>query len=453
MVPERVEARIPKSQLVRVGPAHSAATAMTASGRNRRPWPRSVRGDGAAVPAARAERVAARPEAPSASRRRWQQHQPRSAPSGTGRPHPGSPARAPGASARSRSRPAAPVRPPSREAHVAGSAPPRQRSGGDDDSERERRRGRTGPRLRLRWNPMTGRRVMSLLALAVAGSAAGWVRSGQRVPSDAPATSCRWSRARASCLQVLRMRQRARTRSARWSWWSIERGYRSSDGAAAPSTSRLLKLGWSGADARHGDEHAADSPGHKLRLTYATAVGDLQGIDLGWIHRPRTIALALSRAIFVARADHVDAARARGFLAVCASLERQTAVRTDGHVPAPPSRSRRSSPTSSRRQPESVRTSGSGSPRRAAATICSSSDATRSARRRAPPPARARAAAPRPARSAAHRRARSVRAAPRGGSAPPRVRGRSPRGCASPRRRMPEGGCRGSARARARSEG
>ena len=33
-------------------------------------------------------------------------------------------------------------------------------------------------------------------------------------------------------------------------------------------------------------------------MTYATAYGDLKGIDLGWIKRSRTITLALSRALF-----------------------------------------------------------------------------------------------------------------------------------------------------------
>ena len=55
-------------------------------------------------------------------------------------------------------------------------------------------------------------------------------------------------------------------------------------------------------------------PGHKLRVTYATASGDLRGVDLGSIQRSRRIALALSRALF----DHAPAmsrdARGRRFL-------------------------------------------------------------------------------------------------------------------------------------------
>ena len=61
---------------------------------------------------------------------------------------------------------------------------------------------------------------------------------------------------------------------------------------------RLRRLGWSGSAGDNGDEQAAESPGHKLRVTYATAAGDLIGWDLGWIKRPRPIALTLSHLMF-----------------------------------------------------------------------------------------------------------------------------------------------------------
>jgi hypothetical protein len=60
----------------------------------------------------------------------------------------------------------------------------------------------------------------------------------------------------------------------------------------------LEQRGWSISDGDISDEKAAESPGHKLRVTYATASGDLKGIDLGWIQRSRVVALALSRAMF-----------------------------------------------------------------------------------------------------------------------------------------------------------
>jgi hypothetical protein len=56
--------------------------------------------------------------------------------------------------------------------------------------------------------------------------------------------------------------------------------------------------GWNGVTADTGNERAAESPGHKYRVTYATASGDLTGIDLGWIKRSRKIAVALSRSLF-----------------------------------------------------------------------------------------------------------------------------------------------------------
>ena len=61
---------------------------------------------------------------------------------------------------------------------------------------------------------------------------------------------------------------------------------------------RLHAAGWSSANADIGNEHSADSPGHKLRLTYATAALDLEAIDLGWVRRAGSITRALSRTMF-----------------------------------------------------------------------------------------------------------------------------------------------------------
>jgi hypothetical protein len=74
--------------------------------------------------------------------------------------------------------------------------------------------------------------------------------------------------------------------------------YRSADQLVKDEHRLLLGRGWTGANAETGEQHAADSPGHKLRVTYATAYGDLKGIDLGWIKRSRKITLALSNAMF-----------------------------------------------------------------------------------------------------------------------------------------------------------
>lgn len=74
--------------------------------------------------------------------------------------------------------------------------------------------------------------------------------------------------------------------------------YKNSQDFLGIERERLVTLGWTREGADTGNEHAVDSPGHKLRLTYATALGDLTGIDLGWIKRPRPITLALSRTLF-----------------------------------------------------------------------------------------------------------------------------------------------------------
>jgi hypothetical protein len=78
----------------------------------------------------------------------------------------------------------------------------------------------------------------------------------------------------------------------------VGRSYKTSQDLLGVERERLVSLGWSREGADTGNEHAADSPGHKLRVTYSTALGDLTGIDLGWIKRPRPITLALSRSVF-----------------------------------------------------------------------------------------------------------------------------------------------------------
>jgi hypothetical protein len=74
--------------------------------------------------------------------------------------------------------------------------------------------------------------------------------------------------------------------------------YGSSTALLAGEQRRLGQLGWTSGVGDTGDERSADSPGHKLRLTYATASNDLMGIDFGWIERRRPIALALSTEMF-----------------------------------------------------------------------------------------------------------------------------------------------------------
>jgi hypothetical protein len=125
-------------------------------------------------------------------------------------------------------------------------------------------------------------------------AACGQGNASQRTPQLAKLPLVRGSRV---SVQVLRCDKGANGFCA-WELVVIGNGYRSSEALLRSEHHRLLELGWSGANGDIGDEHAADSPGHKLRLTYATADGDLKGIDLGWIHRSRKVALALSQAIF-----------------------------------------------------------------------------------------------------------------------------------------------------------
>ena len=78
----------------------------------------------------------------------------------------------------------------------------------------------------------------------------------------------------------------------------VDRRFRTSLDMLIGERDELVKHGWSRTSGDTGNERAAESPGHKLRVTYATAYGDLQGIDLGWINRPQAITMALSRALF-----------------------------------------------------------------------------------------------------------------------------------------------------------
>ena len=74
--------------------------------------------------------------------------------------------------------------------------------------------------------------------------------------------------------------------------------YGSSTALLNAERQHLLASGWTLADAQTGDESGADSPGHKLRLTFATASLDLKDLDLGWIQRAPVIGRSLSRTMF-----------------------------------------------------------------------------------------------------------------------------------------------------------
>jgi hypothetical protein len=78
----------------------------------------------------------------------------------------------------------------------------------------------------------------------------------------------------------------------------VDRRYANSWKLVEGERRSLSQHGWTQTNADTGDEHAAQSPGHKLRVTYATAMGDLKDVELGWVTRSRAISLALSKTIF-----------------------------------------------------------------------------------------------------------------------------------------------------------
>jgi hypothetical protein len=78
----------------------------------------------------------------------------------------------------------------------------------------------------------------------------------------------------------------------------VDPRYKSSTDLLEGEHRHLRDHGWAGAAPDTGEQRAAESPGNKLRVTYATAFGDLKGIDVGWIKRPWPITAALSRAMY-----------------------------------------------------------------------------------------------------------------------------------------------------------
>ncbi len=80
----------------------------------------------------------------------------------------------------------------------------------------------------------------------------------------------------------------------------VDKQAHSSGSLVASEHRQLHSLGWTTSAGDDGVQVAADSPGHKLRLTYATALGDLFGLDMDWLKqpRPRAIGLSLAQTMF-----------------------------------------------------------------------------------------------------------------------------------------------------------
>lgn len=65
--------------------------------------------------------------------------------------------------------------------------------------------------------------------------------------------------------------------------------------------SLLLARKWTGSSAATGDELADESPGHQVRLTYATPYGELKDIALGFVQRGWRTQQALSAQMFAGK--------------------------------------------------------------------------------------------------------------------------------------------------------
>lgn len=78
----------------------------------------------------------------------------------------------------------------------------------------------------------------------------------------------------------------------------VSRGFRSSTDLLAGEARRLRGLGWTSTIGDTPQERSADSPGHRLRLSYALASDDLRSWDQGTLKRRPGIARALAYAMF-----------------------------------------------------------------------------------------------------------------------------------------------------------
>jgi hypothetical protein len=74
--------------------------------------------------------------------------------------------------------------------------------------------------------------------------------------------------------------------------------YKTSQALRLTYGASLRKMGWTTTKGPDGNETAADSPGHELRLTFATAYEDLLGVDSNWIQRTAAISHSLSSIMF-----------------------------------------------------------------------------------------------------------------------------------------------------------
>jgi hypothetical protein len=145
---------------------------------------------------------------------------------------------------------------------------------------------------------MIGRRLGAstalLTALALAAAGCGGAGSGQRAPTVGSVPLISGSRI------VTQVRACDRGSNAYCAIDLVVRNgaYNSSDILMRDEGTLLKKDGWTLSHGDTGEQSAANSPGHKLRLTFTTAAGDLQEVDLGAINRPWPIVYSLSSSMF-----------------------------------------------------------------------------------------------------------------------------------------------------------
>jgi hypothetical protein len=143
-----------------------------------------------------------------------------------------------------------------------------------------------------------GPRRAALLAAAVAGLAGcGGGRSGQASLSLSQLPLVPGARAVATATQC----DKGANAFCALELLVVDRSFSSSGALVTREHQMLRRSGWSQATGDTGDEQAAYSRDRRLQVVYATALGDLTGVDLKWIKRPRSFAIALSRAVFSRR--------------------------------------------------------------------------------------------------------------------------------------------------------
>ncbi len=137
---------------------------------------------------------------------------------------------------------------------------------------------------------------VSLLSLAALGAGlAGCGQAGRRAPLDASALPLVPG---ARVVAQARQCDRGANAYCALELVAVNPRYRSSGDFVVAERRHLHALGWALVGAQGSGERAAESPGHKLRVTYSTAISDLQQVELGLIKRARTIELALSQTLF-----------------------------------------------------------------------------------------------------------------------------------------------------------